>query len=154
MPGGIGGTGVNCVFNTDASISVVISPLSHFMAASHLSPYPGTLQYGIMGNVTNIPAHFTLKTMLFFGVGINGAMRGWGELLRSVHSKGDILSAKARDLTLQYLGYTTDNGAYYYYNTVPGLNYEESMASVKKYADELSLPYKYLLLDSWYGVDN
>ena len=36
-------------------------------------------------------------------------------------------SARRSDVTLQYLGYSTDNGAYYYYNTAPGLNYQETM---------------------------
>ena len=54
------------------------------------------------------------------------------------------------DITLQYLGYTTDNGAYYYYNTEDDLNYEETLIKVKKYADKVNLPYRYVLLDSWW----
>jgi len=34
------------------------------------------------------------------------------------------------DFSLRFLGYTTDNGAYYYYNTEPGMNYEETILSI------------------------
>jgi hypothetical protein len=151
LPEGIGGSGVNCIFNEDSSISVVISPLNHFMVWSHTSPSPGTLHHGIMGNITEIPAGFTMKTILYVGKenGINAAMSEWGSLLRDVYSKPSLQSARSKDITLQYLGYSTDNGAYYYYNTVPGMNYQQTMLEVKKYADEMKIPYTYLLIDSW-----
>lgn len=46
--------------------------------------------------------------------------------------------------------FTTDNGAYYYYNTEPGEDYEQTLVAVKAYADKVGLPYKYVLLDSWW----
>jgi hypothetical protein len=149
LPQGIGGTGVNCIFNEDASVSVVLSPLNNFMVWSHTSSAPGILNHGIMGNVTEIPAGFNLKTMMYIGDGINSAMSEWGTLLRDAYDKPDLLSARSRDMTLQYLGLSTDNGAYYYYNTVPGLNYQDTLIEVKKYADAQQIPYAYVLIDSW-----
>lgn len=150
LPQGIGGTGVNCIFNDDASISVVISPLNNFMAWSHTSPSPGVLNHGIMGNVTAIPSGFSLKTMMYVGEGINSAMSEWGTLLRKAYGKPDLLEARGKDMTLQYLGYNTDNGAYYYYNTVAGMNYQDTLIEVKKYSDSVKIPYSYVLIDSWW----
>jgi hypothetical protein len=149
LPEGIGGSGVNCIFNEELTTSVVLSPLNNFMVWSHTSPTPGVLNHGIMGNVTEIPVGFHLQTLLFVGEGINSAMSEWGTLLREVYNKPDLLSARERDITLQYLGYNTDNGAYYYYNTVPDMNYQDTLIEVKKYSDEQQIPYAYVLLDSW-----
>jgi len=65
------------------------------------------------------------------------------------------MDAWDKDFTLQYLGYSTDNGAYYYYNVEPlsdgsDGNYEDTLLRVKDYADEESIPYKYVLIDSWW----
>lgn len=48
---------------------------------------------------------------------INAAMAGWGRLLRCAYHKADALRAamRAGDATAEFLGYYTDNGAYYYY---------------------------------------
>lgn len=54
-----------------------------------------------------------------------------------------------------------DNGAYYYYHTegmlpkrgppyTPGKTYEETLIDVKAYAAQEGIPYKYVLLDSWW----
>lgn len=120
------------------------------MVWSHTSPQPGILNHGIMGNVTEIPSKFSLKTIMYVGEGINSAMKEWGTLLRGVYGKSDLLGSRSKDITLQYLGYNTDNGAYYYYNTVPNMNYEETLIEVKKYSDSIGIPYTYVLLDSWW----
>lgn len=149
LPGGIGGSGILAVFNKENTVSVVLSPMNNFMVASHLSPASGILEYGISGNITSIPAHFRLQTILTVSRGITSSMRRWGDILRTNYNKQDFSTSKAKDITLQYLGYTTDNGAYYYYNTVPGMNYQDTIFAIKDYADSLQLPYKYILLDSW-----
>lgn len=51
---------------------------------------------------------------------------------------------------MQNLGYSTDNGAYYYYQTEPNKTYEQTLYDVKDYADAQGIPYKYVLLDSWW----
>lgn len=148
---GIGGSGVMCVFNMNSNTNVVLSPLDNFMTVSQYSSNPGKIEFGIMGNVTEIPKDFSMKTIMFISDdGINNSMKNWGTLLRNYYQKGNSINSRSKDVTLQYLGFNTDNGAYYYYNTVPGLNYEETMISVKKYADEVGLPYRYVLLDSWW----
>ena len=44
----------------------------------------------------------------------------------------------------------TDNGGYYYYNTEPGMTYEQTLIAVKQYSVQAGLPFRYLQLDSWW----
>lgn len=57
---------------------------------------------------------------------------------------------RARDVTLQYIGYTTDNGMYYYYHTEGNTTYQDTLSTVHKYSVANSIPYRYVLLDSWW----
>ena len=54
------------------------------------------------------------------------------------------------DISLSKLGYTTANGAYYYYNTEPAKNYQETMLDLKAYADREKIPISWILYDSWW----
>ena len=102
-----------------------------------------------MGNVTDVPAGYSMQTLLYVrGGGITSTVLKWGELLRRSHGTKKS-GGSSGDVTLNYLGVSTDNGAYYYYNTVPGLDYQDTMVSDKRYADVVGLPYRYWLLDSW-----
>jgi hypothetical protein len=152
LPGGIGGSGPTILFNEEASISVVISPLNEFMAASHISPGPGSLQYGIMGNVSSVPKDFSLKTILVVTRGgINEGMKEFGKVMRGLYGKKPASESKSMDITLTHLGYSTDNGMYYYYyNTNNGSSYEDTLIAVKDYSVDSSIPYAYVLLDSWW----
>ena len=66
-----------------------------------------------------------------------------------MYDKPTVQEARDKDLTLRYLGYTTDHGAFYYYNTATGLDYEDTLRAVHEYAQDRQIPYKYVLLDSW-----
>ena len=48
------------------------------------------------------------------------------------------------------LGYSTDNGAYYYYLTEPNRTAEQTLVDVSAYAAAQLIPYSYVLLDSWW----
>ena len=41
-------------------------------------------------------------------------------------------------------GYWTDNGAYYYYKTLDGLNYEDTLIQLRQSLDEQDIPVQYL----------
>src|SRR4051812_34087726 len=69
-----------------------------------------------------------------------------GSLLRTTYNK----PAWTDDFTVNKLGYNTDNGAYYYYNTEPNKNYEDTLIDVYRYAVNNSIPYGWFLLDSWW----
>lgn len=119
------------------------------MAINHVSSEKGSLRFGIMGDVKQIPKNYNIKTILYFSNnGINNAMKEWGSIIRMYNGKP--LSQRDNDFTLQYLGYTTDNGMYYYYNTGDYTNYQDVLVAVKDYADSEGIPYRYVLLDSWW----
>ena len=65
---------------------------------------------GISGTITSLPAEFTQTTILTIGTGpgITAAIGEWGELLQAYHK-----AHKVPDVTLEKIGYQTDNGAYY-----------------------------------------
>ena len=144
--GGIQGSGPVVLFSEDLSTSLVLSSASNFMAASQTSGN-ATLSYGVMGAVRSIPANYSLSTIVALSRGVNQAMEQWGDILLSTYNKQRY--AYKRDPAMQQLGYSTDNGAYYYYNTQPGKNYEQTLYDVKDYAVAQNIPYRYILLDSW-----
>lgn len=151
VPGGVGGTGVTAVFDEKGETAVVLSAFENPMVMNHLAPSRGLHHYGLMGNVSSIPAQFKVQTILYASnQGITHAMHNWGKTLRTYYNKPDASEARKRDLTLQYLGFTTDNGAYYYYHTDNNETYEETLLHVYNYTQEVGLPYKYVLLDSWW----
>ena len=85
----------------------------------------------ISGNVTDIPKGYELSTIVSFAEGsVNAAMMKWGDLMLSRSGKARE-QAWSRDFSLQWLGYSTDNGAFYYYVTEPNKTYEDTMVDVK-----------------------
>ena len=65
---------------------------------------------GIAGTITSLPKGYTQHTVLHAGPGITGTLSKWGELMQqSRPSKGK----KINDITLNKIGYQTDNGAMY-----------------------------------------
>eukprot|EP01012_Entosiphon_sulcatum_P006732 TRINITY_DN13233_c0_g1_i2.p1 TRINITY_DN13233_c0_g1~~TRINITY_DN13233_c0_g1_i2.p1 ORF type:complete len:763 (+),score=129.91 TRINITY_DN13233_c0_g1_i2:23-2290(+) len=154
LPGGLEDSGPTVVFTKDFTTEVVISPLSNPMATSrYFDPNNHALQYGIMATVQSIPKGYRQETILSassdISNGIKRAMRRWGDSLLTYYNK-ERKGALERDPTLTSLGYSTDNGAYYYYVTEPNKNYEDTLVDVKAYSQAKGIPYKYILLDSWW----
>jgi hypothetical protein len=124
---------------------LIISPFSHFMATS-LSQKNNVLEYGVIGSMSSVPASYSHAMILYYSPrGINEAMREWGLTMRQAFNRTD--ENRRNDLTVNYLGYYTDNGGYYYYNTAQGMNYETTMVNV---ARQVPLPFHYIQLDSWW----
>jgi hypothetical protein len=48
------------------------------------------------------------------------------------------------------LSYYTDTGAYYWYNTVPGKNYQDTLKDIKEWHVRAKLPVGIYELDSWW----
>ena len=133
VPGGITGSGPLVLFDSQLATTVVISAFSNFMAHSlRAANTSAALHYGVMGGVTALPAGYSIATVLALGNssssssssggggggggGINGAMDDLGALLLA--RTGKQRYAWRRDPALQRLGYSTDNGAYYYYQVL------------------------------------
>eukprot|EP01130_Rhizamoeba_saxonica_P013826 TRINITY_DN5943_c0_g1_i1.p1 TRINITY_DN5943_c0_g1~~TRINITY_DN5943_c0_g1_i1.p1 ORF type:complete len:747 (+),score=106.83 TRINITY_DN5943_c0_g1_i1:13-2253(+) len=141
--------GIPLVLNDLDGKVVIVSPFDSFMVSGQLiSPHFGYLACGIEGMVNYIPGGYEYTTILYSGNGVNRAMYEWGELYLRKSSKPRVKDSD--DMTIQTLGYWTDNGAYYYYNTVPHKNYEKTMSDVKMYLDSIKVPVKNYQLDSWW----
>lgn len=135
---------------------LVLSPFSHFMATSFTQRYKAsnsTLEYGVIGSMASIPANYSHSMIVFYSQnGVNEGMRQWGQTMQQAFNRTN--ENRLNDLTINSLGYYTDNGGYYYYNTEQGVNYETTMIDV---AQKIQIPYRYLQLDSWWyykGIGN
>ena len=124
---------------------LVLSPFSKFMATS-LCQENQQLEYGVMGSMLAIPENYNLSFIVFFSPnGINEGVREWGQTMQKAYNRTN--QYRLNDLSINNLGYYTDNGAYYYYNTEVGKNYEQTMLDS---IHNISLPFKYLQIDSWW----
>ena len=104
------------------------------------------LAYGVLGSVTAIPPGFNMNTIAVAGTGVTSATAAWGAALRDMFGK----DAAGADPTLTTLQYITDHGAYYYYHTEPGTNYQETLEGVKQYAEAAGIPYRNIQIDSYF----
>ncbi|XP_059175515.1 uncharacterized protein LOC131955424 [Physella acuta] len=143
-------TGGPLVLFDNSSNAMIISPMSQFMAASNrLELFLGELQYGIMGLIDTVPKGYDVDFILYYSDrGINQVIQEWGEFMRMFYNKSP--ERRNTALTVNYMGYWTDNGAYYYYHTEDGQNYQTTMLDVVKYINQKQIPFKYMQYDSWW----
>ena len=132
----------------DQADAFLISPASHFMVASMLGDGKTKVASGFNPNLRGLPAGFTQQTLVAFGQGINKTWDVWGHALLSL--EGAKRPAYDADTLLKYLGYWTDNGAFYYYNYDLAKGYANTLQElVERYRQE-QIPIRYLQLDSWW----
>ncbi len=143
------------VFNIDQRGEddiLVLSPFSRFMATS-LSQTNNTLEYGVMGSMISIPANYDHSMIIFYSSkGINEGVREWGQTMQRAYNRTN--EHRPNDLSLNNLGYLTGNGAYYYYHTEDGQNYEQTVLDI---IHKIPLPFHFLQIDSWWyykGIGN
>ena len=127
--------------------TLIISPLDHFLY-SLIREEKSRLQIGLEAELDALPKGFSHPVIFYSGRGIRQSFEEWGRLLRRWY--GTTPPDLYADVGLKYLGYWTDNGSFYYYNTEKGMNYEETLLALKKYADELGVPFGYFQIDSWW----
>jgi hypothetical protein len=134
----------------DDSLNVVLlSSLDKFLTTGWQKDEKlGRIGFGANAQIQEYPAGYSQNAILIFSKGINATTRLWGDLLRQYHR----VPKKGRDLDVptQYLGYYTDNGAHYYYNTEKGKSADETLIQVAEHAKQLGIPYRYYHLDSWW----
>jgi hypothetical protein len=132
----------------DAAGALIISPASHFMVASMTGDGRKQVASGFNPNLRNLPAGFTQQTLVAFGRGINRTWETWGGALRDMqHAKRP---ANDGDAILKYLGYWTDNGAFYYYNYDVAKGYAGTLQALAEHYRKEQIPIRYLQLDSWW----
>ena len=132
----------------DADDAMVVSPASHFMVAAMSGDGQTNITSGLNGALRHLPAGFSQQTILTFGHGINRTWDLWGKSLLEL--QGLQRPDNEADTVLKYLGYWTDNFAYYYYNYDLDKGYAGTLQSlVDRYRQE-EIPIRYLQLDSWW----
>jgi hypothetical protein len=142
-----------------ASNALVLGSFSNFLSGSCVQDSQnGAINFGMMGSITKVPSNYSSSMMVYYSAhGINAAVEGYGSALLKYYGKQGRQwegTVSANDVSIQNLGYYTDNGAYYYYNTpdVAGKKqtYESELLSVAATAKTMKIPYAYVLLDSWW----
>jgi len=121
---------------------------TNFMYERNSSSQAASMWFGLEGSIEAIPAGYRYAVVMHLGLGFNAAMAGWGDLL--LRKSGKPHDLWKSDFSLHYLGYTTDNGAYYYYNTEPNKTYETTVLDLKTYAVAEHIPFRWVLYDSWF----
>jgi hypothetical protein len=149
FPANIQGGSPAAFYNDDLR-TVLFSPLNNYMIGmqANSAHFSHDLAFGLNGKVTEIPAGFTHRTILTVGQGINETFYNWGAALLAYSGKQR--AQPDSDVLIQYLGYWTDNGAYYYYLTEKNKTYSETMIDVYKYVTSTGLPVKNYQFDSWW----
>jgi hypothetical protein len=132
----------------DLANAVIISPADDFMIASMSGDGVHNIASGLNPEAQDLPAHFKHTTLLAFGNGINTTWNNWGAAFTTL--VGRHRPANDADTGLRYLGYWTDNGAFYYYNYNPALGYAGTLEALVRHYREREIPIRYLQLDSWW----
>jgi hypothetical protein len=125
----------------------LVSAADNF-AVANLTRGANSVSSGVTSGVTTLPAGFTHRTMLVATQGINTAFATWGSALMTLGGKRPIPNDAG--VTLNKLGYWTDNGASYYYKYDTAKGYAGTLTAVAKDFASHGVPPGYLQLDSWW----
>ncbi len=125
----------------------VLSAASHF-ALARSRRVGDEVECGIDPAIREIPRGYEQRTLLWFGTGIGATLEAWGGGLTALSGKPRVAADDGPDLAL--FGYWTDNGAGYYYKSLPGKTAEETLLAVAARFREEKIPIGYFQLDSWW----
>ena len=143
----------------DTLRSVVISPYENFKTAftaqTNQPPLGADLACGIHGRVRALPVGFSHRTLLFAGApqqppGVRATLLAWGDLLLAKNGKQRVIHEASRSVPQTRLGYATATGAYYWYRTVDGKSYEQTMVDIHAAHKAERIPVGWYELDSWF----
>mgnify|MGYP001034620616 CR=1 FL=1 len=124
---------------------LILSPFSQFMATSFYQTN-SFFEYGIMGSMSPVPSNYNQSMIVFYSSdGINEGIRQWGQAMQRAYNR--TTEHRLNDMTINYLGYYTDAGGFYWYHTEEEKNYEETIVDVYNTSP---LPIHYIQLDSWW----
>ncbi|HEY1788759.1 MAG TPA: hypothetical protein VGJ73_11410 [Verrucomicrobiae bacterium] len=134
-------------FNTNGD-TFIISAATNYMMASTAMNGAGSIACGINSAITQLPAGFTHRAILAAQNGINQTYTTWGRALVALGGKTPPANDAATELN--QLGYWTDNGAAYYYNTNSPLGIQNTLFAIKSEFASKGVPLSYMQLDSWW----
>ena len=118
-----------CLYFDTQAHTFLLSPAANFQVADTVTNADDSIAAGIALSVTTLPRGFTHRTMLVLGNGINATFQRWGKAMMALAGKRPV--PNDFDVTLDRLGYWTDNGAAYYYNYDTAKGYEGTLQAVK-----------------------
>ncbi|XP_065187907.1 uncharacterized protein LOC135818451 [Sycon ciliatum] len=126
---------------------VILSYFDHFMSSSQTNQrYNGEKVDwipGISQSVKSLPAGFSHTFVVFHGTrGLTQTMHDYGQFMQSTHSPTGKLE-RHQDITLDFLGYQTDNGAMYCF-CYEGSGCVKTLLDLKAYLDSIEVPLGYL----------
>ena len=133
----------------DDKSSLVISslkPLSNQLIEISSTNSLKYLTLGLEGLVEEVNSE--VEVIAVFDKHPIDAFLKWGKILREIYGK-KVKEDMFKKL-IDYVSYWTNNGAYYYYRTLPKKDYVETMVSVKKYLERLGLKVPLYEIDSWW----
>jgi hypothetical protein len=141
-------TSAPVVLYDDNLNTIISSPINKFLNAAISEEKNGRINCGIQGEITEIPKDYSQQFILLFSHGINESMEELGNLLLKYHESQR--KSLYSGIISSYLGFWTDNGAYYYYKTEKGMKYDDMLVSIKDYFEEHQIPIRYFNFDSWW----
>jgi len=136
------------VFFDSSANTFIISAATHFMVSTTGWGPNGELSSGISSQIATLPAGFSHRTLMALDAGVNRAFDSWGNALIALLGKKR--PPNDADISLRQIGYWTDNGATYYYQTGNSLTYEQTLAAIKADFDHAGIALGYVQLDSWF----
>jgi len=134
-------------FDSSAN-TFIVSPVGHFMVSTTGFGSNGELSSGVSSQIATLPQGFQQRAFLVVEPGINRAFETWGHAMTAYFGKAR--PANDADTSLNKIGYWTDNGSTYYYQTATGLSYEQTLSGIKSNFDQLGIGLGYIQLDSWF----
>ena len=136
------------IFIDPGANTFLLSPASNFLVARTTRAPSGEISTGISSQIQTLPAGFSHQTLLVVDGSVNGAFENWGHALTDL--SGKVRPANDADPILNQIGYWTDAGSTYYYQTEPGMSYQDTLAAVKSDFDRQGIALGYMQLDSWF----
>ncbi len=136
------------IFFDHSGNSFILSAAANFMTATTSWGPNGELSSGISTAIATLPQGFEHRTLLVMEKGTNRAFETWGQALTAL--SGKTRPANDADVSLNQVGYWTDNGATYYYHTADSMTYEQTLAAVKGDFDRQGITLGSIQLDSWF----
>lgn len=135
------------LFDDDAH-TAALSSGSDFLVSQMHGDGKTLIASGLNPKLTNLPAGFTHTSWLTIGSGIGATIHTWGDALTGLSGKPR--TRDNADLLVKYLGYWTDNGAFYYYNYDKSLGYAATIQEIADHYRAQQIPIRYMQLDSWW----
>ncbi len=137
--------------------AIAMGPFDGAMDAAVATRAGTEVSMGLMGGVNDVPVGYSMSFLIVAGPGLNRAFDSWGSALLDAYGnprKREPMMGKFGERSWgsyvdTHLGYETDNGAYYYYSTLPGLDEGDTLVAVGRVLNKTGVPVRWVNLDSW-----